>query len=229
MNDPNTRFGAEPTFLKAWDDYATACQTLFERFGDPAAKRAAPLPLPFFGAWQDFAKSLGMPSDAAGASATPQEMLAGFLPSLGVSREYQEIAQRMLELGARFQRHCAEFMQQGVDIGQQAMEAIQKQSANDASLLSSTSAYYDAWIDCAEQAYAQAAHSDQFAVLLAELCNIMSAFKVERGKLLEALARQLDWPSRAEVDSLHHQVRDLMAAARPARPRSRKPRKPAGQ
>jgi ribosomal protein L12E/L44/L45/RPP1/RPP2 len=41
----------------------------------------------------------------------------------------------------------------------------------------------------------------------------LSAFKVERGKLLEALARQLDWPSRAEIDSLHRQVRSLTTAA----------------
>jgi class III poly(R)-hydroxyalkanoic acid synthase PhaE subunit len=226
VNDPNIRFGAEPTFLKAWEDYATACQTLFERLGDPAANRIAPVPLPFFGAWQDFAKNLGMPSDSSyAACAKPEEMLASFLLPLGITREYQEIAKRMIDLGAQFQRRCAEFMQQGVDIGQQALEAIQKQSADDASMLSSTSAYYDAWIDTAEQAYAQAAHSDRFAVLLAELCNIMSAFTVERGKLLEALARQLDWPSRAEVDSLHRQVRDLVTAARPARTPPRKPRK----
>jgi hypothetical protein len=42
----------------------------------------------------------------------------------------------------------------------------------------------------------------------------LSAFKLERGKLLEALARHLDLPSRAEVDSLHRQVRDLTAKAK---------------
>ncbi len=68
---------------------------------------------------------------------------------------------------------------------------------------------YDAWIDCAEGTYAQAAHSERFARLLAELCNISSAFKVERGKLTEQIARHLDLPSRAEVDTLHRQVRAL--------------------
>ena len=75
---------------------------------------------------------------------------------------------------------------------------------------------YDAWIDCAEGTYAQAAHSDAFARLLAELCNISSAFKVERGKLTEQIARHLDLPSRAEVDTLHRQVRALKDAMRDA-------------
>ena len=86
-------------------------------------------------------------------------------------------------------------------------------------LKGSPAALYDAWIESAEEAYARAAHDEPFARLLAELCNILSAFKLERGKLLEALARQLDWPSRAEVDSLHRRVRTLTAAAmRDARP-----------
>jgi len=81
---------------------------------------------------------------------------------------------------------------------------------------------YDAWIDCAEDAYHQAAHSDSFARLLAELCNISSAMKVERGKLTEQLARHLDLPSRGEIDSLHRQVRALTAAARTPRKRPKK-------
>jgi hypothetical protein len=83
---------------------------------------------------------------------------------------------------------------------------------------SSPAELYDAWIDCAEGTYAQAAHSERFARLLAELCNISSAFKVERGKLTEQIARHLDLPSRAEVDTLHHQVRALKLAMRAAAP-----------
>lgn len=224
MSDSNTA-SAEPAILKAWDDYAAACQALFERFSDPKGDRGGAMPPAFFGAFKDFAKNLGMPSELSGAShPKPEQMLAGFLPALGCTREYQEIVKRMLDLAAEFQRCCAEFMEQGSDIGRQAMEAM-RQSAQEEGVLSSTAAYYDAWIDKAEQAYAQAAHGEPFAVRLAQLCNVMSAFKVERGKLLEALARQLDWPSRAEVDSLHRQVRELSLAARPTKPTTRKPRK----
>jgi class III poly(R)-hydroxyalkanoic acid synthase PhaE subunit len=154
-------------------------------------------------------------------------MFQNLLPALGHTREYQEIARRMLDLSVRFQQRYADFMQQSNDIGQSALSAMQKRS--DGTAPHSPAALYDAWIDCAEQAYAQAAHGEAFTRSLADLCNILSAFKIERGKMLEALARQLDLPSRAEVDSLHRQVRSLTdavnrAASKPPKPKARKPR-----
>jgi polyhydroxyalkanoate synthase subunit PhaE len=193
-------------FLKAWDDYAAACQTLFERLSDGSAAQSGAVPLPFLGPWKDFAANLGLRTDG----------FASHLPALGLSREYQEIVRRMLDLGERFQRGCADFAQAGAEIGKNAWAAMQKRSAGDAALLGSPAALYDAWIDCAEDAFARAAHSEPFARLLADLCNLLSAFKLERGKLLEALARHLDLPSRAEVDSLHRQVRVLTAKANAA-------------
>lgn len=182
----------------------------------------------FLGRWQDFAESLGMRSDfAAGGACTPENMVASLFPALGMSREYQEIGQRMVEINARFQRRCAEFAQQGADIGQGAWRAYQKRTSEGGPKLA-PDALYDAWIDSAEEAYAEAAGSEAFARLLGDLCNLLSAFKVERGKLLEAFARQVDWPSRAEVDSLHRRVMALTEAAKkvPPKPR-RKTRRPA--
>jgi class III poly(R)-hydroxyalkanoic acid synthase PhaE subunit len=222
--------------LKAWDDYVTACQAVFERLQHPDANPDATMPLPFFGAWQEFAQSLGMRADHSAGDFKPEEVIAHFGPALGHMREYQATLQRMLELGAQFQRRYAEFMQQGTDIGQRALQAMQKRGAADTRLSSSPAAAYEAWIDSAEEAYAQAAHGETFARALGELCNLLSAFKVERGKLLEAFARHLDLPSRAEVDSLHRQVHDLTVAVREATSRSaqptpkpRKARKPGGK
>jgi len=210
MSDPDSSRAQALPYLKAWDDYAAACQTLFERLSDGSAAHSGAMPLPFLGPWKDFAANLGA-DFAAGQQFKPDDLFARHLPALGLSREYQEIVRRMLELGERFQRRCADFAQAGADIGQSAWAAIQKRSSGDATLLGSPAALYDAWIDCAEDAFARAAHGEPFARLLADLCNLLSAFKLERGKLLEALARHLDLPSRAEVDSLHRQVRILTA------------------
>ena len=219
-----------PPFLKAWNDYAAACQTLYERLQNPAANAAGGIPLPFLESWKEFAEKLGMKSDWGGAGHFKlEDIFQNLLPALGHTREYQEIARRMLDLSVRFQQRYAEFMQQSNDIGQSALSAMQKRSAAGGTAPSSPAALYDAWIDSAEQAYAQAAHGEAFTRSLADLCNILSAFKIERGKMLEALARQLDLPSRAEVDSLHRQVRDLTdavnrAASKPPKPKARKPR-----
>ena len=221
-------------FLKAWDNYVAACQTVFERLSEgSAADVGGPMPLAFLGPWKDFAANLGMPAEVAtGEHFKPEHMFASFLPALGYSREYQEIARRMLDLTVQFQRRWGEFAQQGVDIGQSALQAIQR-SSSDQTMEGSPAAIYDAWIDSAEEAYARAAHSEPFARLLADICNTLSAFKMERGKMLEAFARHLDWPSRAEVDSLHRQVRNLTAAAaktaaaKPVAPNTTKPAKAA--
>ena len=222
MSGPDSSQAQALPYLKAWDDYAAACQTLFERLSDGSAAHSGAMPLPFLGPWKDFAANLGLRADfGAGQQFKPEDLFARHLPALGLSREYQEIVRRMLDLGERFQRRCADFAQAGADIGQSAWAAMQKRSSGDATLLGDPAALYDAWIDCAEEAFARAAHGEPFARLLADLCNLLSEFKLERGKLLEALARHLDLPSRAEVDSLHRQVRELTAKAAATSPAAR--------
>jgi hypothetical protein len=137
----------------------------------------------FIQAWQTLAHSMGVR-----------------LPALGPAREHLEMAQKMSDLGLEFQRSYAEFTAHLSGIQQEAMRTLQKPDNGDA---------YDEWIDSAEAAYATLAHGATFSRLLAELINTLSAMKVQRGKLLEYFSRQLDLPTRSEVDSLHQQLRLL--------------------
>src|SRR5580658_3340593 len=195
-------------FLKAWVDQAGAFQDMFARLADQSAAAMPPsMPLPLLAPWKDFVDRMGM------GGFDPAQMLPG-APALGLSREYQETAARLLELGQQFQKRYAEFAQQNAAIMQDAFQVMKMRLDAAPPAAKSSAELYDAWIDCAEGVYHQAAHSDRFARLLAELCNISSAFKVERGKLTEQIARHLDLPSRAEVDTLHRQVRALTTAMR---------------
>jgi hypothetical protein len=211
-------------FLKAWMDQAGAFQDMFARLADQSAAAMPPsMPLPLLAPWKDFVDRMGM------GGFDPAQMLPG-APALGLSREYQETAARLLELGQQFQKRYAEFAQQNAAIMQDAFQVMKKRLDAAPPAAKSSAELYDAWIDCAEGVYHQAAHSDRFARLLAELCNISSAFKVERGKLTEQIARHLDLPSRAEVDTLHRQVRALKDAMRDPTPApakaSKAPREP---
>jgi poly[(R)-3-hydroxyalkanoate] polymerase subunit PhaE len=233
MSAPGASIGAHPFsagFLKAWVEQAGAIQDLFARLADQSSAGLPPsMPPPHLAPWKDFVDGLGM------GSFNPSEMFPG-APALGLSREYQETARRLIELSQQFQRRYTEFAQQNAAVMQDAFHVMKKRVDATPLALKSPAELYDAWIDCAEGAYAQAAHSDGFARLLAELCNISSAMKVERGKLTEQLARHLDLPSRAEVDSLHRQVRALTAAlhrpapaAAPAPAKSSKPARTPGK
>jgi class III poly(R)-hydroxyalkanoic acid synthase PhaE subunit len=196
-------------FLKAWVDQAGAFQEMFARLVDQSGAGMPPsMPPPLLAPWKDFVDRMGM------GGFDPQ-MFPG-APALGLSREYQETAARLLDLSKQFQQRYAEFAQQNAAIMQDAFQVMKKRLDAAPQAPKSPAELYDAWIDCAEGTYAQAAHSERFARLLAELCNISSAFKVERGKLSEQIARHLDLPSRGEVDTLHRQVRALKDAMRAA-------------
>jgi hypothetical protein len=197
-------------FVKAWLDQAGAFRDMVARLADQssAAMPASMLP-PLLAPWKDFVDKMGM------GGFDPAQMFPA-APALGISREYQEIAARLVDLGKEFQRRYAEFAQQNATVMQDAFQVMKSRLDAAPQALKSPADLYDAWIDCAENAYHQAAHSENFARLLAELCNISSAFKIERGKLTEQIARHLDLPSRAEVDSLHQQVAALKLAMRAA-------------
>ena len=213
MSAPGSFGSASPLsagFLKAWVDQAGAFQEMFARLVEQSgAAMPTSMSAPLLAPWKDFVDGMGM------SGFDPAQMFPG-APALGLTREHQESAARLLDLSKQFQQRYAEFAQQNATIMQDAFQVMKKRF--DGAPLSSKSPadLYDAWVDCAEGAYAQAAHGERFARLLAELCNISSAFKVERGKLSEQIARHLDLPSRAEVDSLHRQVRALTTAMRAA-------------
>ncbi len=196
-------------FLKAWIDQAGALQELLTSLVDRSSAGAPPSMPPHMAPWKNFVDGLGM------GAFQPEEKFPG-VPALGWSREYQETAGRLIDLAKQFQQRYAEFAQQNATVVQDAFSVMKKRLDASAAPPESPADLYDAWIDCAEGAYAQAAHTDGFARLLAELCNISSAFRMERGKLTEQIARHLDLPSRAEVDTLHHQVRALTNAMRAA-------------
>jgi class III poly(R)-hydroxyalkanoic acid synthase PhaE subunit len=195
-------------FLQAWVDQAGAFQEMFARLADKSTAAVPPsMASPLLAPWKNFVDALGM------GGFNPEQMFPG-TPALGMSREYQETATRLLDLSKQFQQRYTEFAQQNATIMQDAFHVLKKRFDEAPPAGKTPAELYDAWIDCAEGTYAQAAHSERFARLLAELCNISSAFKVERGKLTEQIARHLDLPSRAEVDTLHRQVHALAAALR---------------
>jgi hypothetical protein len=77
---------------------------------------------------------------------------------------------------------------------------------------------YDAWVDCAEEAYARMAHGEAFGTALAETVKAASDWRDESAASIEPWAKWLDWPTRNEINSLSMRVRALeqQTAARPA-------------
>jgi polyhydroxyalkanoate synthase subunit PhaE len=68
---------------------------------------------------------------------------------------------------------------------------------------------YDLWIDCAEEAYAETAHSDGFAHTVAEAINTAVAFQLEGRQSMQQWARAVGLPTREEIDALTRRIEQL--------------------
>src|SRR5258706_119102 len=71
---------------------------------------------------------------------------------------------------------------------------------------------YEEWVEAAEGVYAQAARGSAFMQAQAELTNALSQLRSAQRELVEEWTKQLDLPTRAELNSLHQQLRELKAA-----------------
>lgn len=137
------------------------------------------------------------------------------MPALGPTRESQESMQRLAQLGARYAQAQMQVSGQWNDIIGKALRELGERltpKLKSGAAPASMKEVYDLWVDSAETVYAQAARGSAFVQAQAELTNSMSQLRSAQRELLEEWARQFDLPTRAELNSIHQQLRDLKAA-----------------
>ena len=115
----SSAFPLSAGFLKAWVDQAGAFQEMFARLVDQTTAAMPPpsMPPPHLAPWKEFVDRMGM------GGFDPARMFPG-APALGLTREYQETAARLLDLSKQFQQRYAEFAQQNAAIMQDAFREI---------------------------------------------------------------------------------------------------------
>jgi class III poly(R)-hydroxyalkanoic acid synthase PhaE subunit len=157
-------------------------------------------------------------------------------PALGLTREQQEAAQRLHQLQTDYtvqQARLAALWSQVVaealkDLGERVSERLR-----DGQAVAPGRPTYDLWIECAEEQFARAAHSTDYAKAQADLANTAARLRIEQRRAVEVLSRQLDLPTRAELDTVHRRIKTLTAQLRALEdqlPPARKPeRKPASK
>jgi hypothetical protein len=162
-------------------------------------------------------------SNAAGpgggfGSASPA--FASNAPALGASREHQQRWQRVADAWRRLDDAQRRLQRHGAD-------ALREAAAAFAARVGSTSPsavgpealrkLYDTWIDCAEDAYARAAHSESFCDALAEHVNASSECRRDLQAGIEHSAKFFDLPTRSEFNTLILRVKSLEEELRAAR------------
>jgi hypothetical protein len=194
---------------------AAVMNTWFEQLGSQLGQ------LPNFRIPPDAQQWWQTPMHGAGSTApgvTPKAAPTGFA-ALGLTRERQEAWQKFTRLLAQFQEVQAKLARQWITIGAEATKKFAARvsaagSGAPGGSIQSIKGLYDLWIECAEEAYGNVAHSPEYCQLIADLANSSNAVRAEQQRELESWARQFDLPTRAEVNSLHHQVKELRAQLR---------------
>ena len=184
-------------------------------FGAPAAAGMGAAAWPGAGSFgagiQGFPGMAGFP----GMPGLPGAGGAFNMPSLGPSREQQESWQRLMQLTARCAQAQMQVSGQWNDIIGKALRELAERVApriKSGAAPGSMKEIYDLWVDSAESVYAQAARGTAFVQAQAELTNSSSQLRSAQRELLEEWAKQFDLPTRAELNSIHQQLRDLKAA-----------------
>jgi class III poly(R)-hydroxyalkanoic acid synthase PhaE subunit len=174
-----------------------------------------------------------------------EQLLAGLGSSgapLGWGRESEQDWRELVQSQAEYVRFEAEWLtiigQVQSDALSQLERTIRERGVAD-SAIKDARELYDLWIECGEQVYAKAAHSERFCNVQAALGNAATRLRASQQKIIERGLKQFDLPTRSEINSLHRQVRDLRerldktesetrgspiaTSSRKAKPSSRKP------
>jgi Poly(R)-hydroxyalkanoic acid synthase subunit (PHA_synth_III_E) len=160
--------------------------------------------------------------DAAGARSAP----AGDSPAFGPTREHQQRWQRTAEAWRRIgdaQRRLQRLWSDALREAATAFAARLRPPQAAAMSAEEARKFYDLWIECAEEAYARAAHGDAFCDALSEFVNASSQWRRELQASIEHSAKLLDLPTRSEINTLMRRLRSVEEQLRTAST-TRKPR-----
>ena len=166
-------------------------------------------------------------SASGGSAAAAQEA-----PALGPAREHQERLQRASAAWRRLDHAQRRLQRLWSDALSDAARAFVSRLGAPAAPPTAEALHglYDAWIDCAEEAYGRMAHGEAFGAALADALKAASDWREESAASIEPWAKWLDWPTRSEINSLSLRVRALEERQRemnrerdaPARPTAKK-------
>jgi class III poly(R)-hydroxyalkanoic acid synthase PhaE subunit len=156
------------------------------------------------------ANPFGFAAPGAGAASPWASM-----PALGPAREQQEAWQKLSQISVRVAQAQMSLSHQWNEIIALALRELGGKitpQLSSGAAPGSVKEVYDLWVNSAESAYARVAHGAAFIQAQSELTNALSQLRIAQRELLEDFSRQFDLPTRAELNSIHQQLRELKAA-----------------
>jgi polyhydroxyalkanoate synthase subunit PhaE len=131
-------------------------------------------------------------------------------PAFGATREHQQRAQRIVDVSQRMGDAQRRLQRLWSDVLRDAATKFVSQLKplpSGGATADSLRQLYDAWIDCAEDAYASVAHGEAFCQAQADFANAASQWRLEQQANIEHWSKFLDLPTRSEINSLTRRLR----------------------
>ena len=193
-------FTAQPAAAAAAPDWASLGALLAGQFEQWL--KSAPA------AGASFASAAGFPGTAP---AWPPAVPLGPAAAAGSdAQDAWELLMRLGQLQGELARHWSEIAQGAA----QRFIARQSRSGAAGPTAASALALYEAWVECAEEAYASTVRREDFCQLQAQLANTATALLLSQRRQAETLARAWGLPTREEADALQRQIRELQQQLR---------------
>jgi class III poly(R)-hydroxyalkanoic acid synthase PhaE subunit len=134
------------------------------------------------------------------------------MPTFGYAREWQEEVQRWQQLWLEHGEAVREYGQVLAGIASSAAERLGKKLydlAGEGKTPETLRAFYDLWVDCGEETYAEAAVKPDFTRAQTRLVNTLMAVKRQEQKMVDEVLSSLNMPTRRELDTSHRRVHQL--------------------
>ncbi|MFZ2237095.1 MAG: poly(R)-hydroxyalkanoic acid synthase subunit PhaE, partial [Dokdonella sp.] len=179
---------------------------------------------PLFAAFRDFGgngargfEQMANQFMSSPAMADARAMLQ--LPTFGMSRERQEEVQNGFLVLMDFQEKSKAYQAQMARAAQRGNQIFQARLANrneSDKMIDTPRAFYDFWVDAAEEGYAEVALSPDFSQAYGDYANAQMSLRQHMQRETERTTGELGMPTRSEVNSIGKRLQELRREFRAA-------------
>lgn len=133
------------------------------------------------------------------------------MPTLGLAREQTETWRELMAAQAECQALEQELRTVWTQVQSDALGLLEKmlRERQPEQAVNNYRELYDLWIECGEKVFAQVAHSESYAKLQAQVGNAAIKLRARQQAVIERGLKYFDLPTRAELNTVHKQMREL--------------------
>ena len=162
--------------------------------------------------WQAWATSLQNNLASMGPAPSPFFAFGADDEQQADQQQLRAAVNEQLEAANRYQR----LMQGSNERALEKMRARLAPPDEPVAQIESIKALYDVWVECAEEAYAEIALSDEFRETYAKMVNTQMRVRYLQQARTEKLCRQMGMPTRSDMDNLGEQLHAFRRETRSA-------------